>query len=353
MSANLPSRVLLAAYSPYPPLAESLAAALGRLGVDSRIFHAWLCNTWFDRLIIHPLNHYAHSLRLTPKGVTLLAGHPKSHKEWRSRKFLELQRQYQPDLVLLTGILRFKPEVLQVLNQSATVFYWFTEAEHRFSEVVHELPYYHHVFFLSSLGLKQARALGYTKVSLLQHAVDTGAFRPLKLPLLHDWCFVGQWHERRQRYVAGLAEVSRRFVIYGPRWRKHNLCRPVIFSRIKGQGLWGEDLIRLYNQTRVVINISVWADEAGGGWGVNQRLLEAPACGACLLSDYNRDAELLLTPGRDFISAKSLAEMQEWLAVLLADEAKRSAIARQGCERASRLRNYDDLVAEVLQQYRS
>jgi len=351
MSKTLPSRVLLVSYGPHPPLAESLAAAFGRLGVDTHIFHAWRCNTWFDRLIIHPVNHYAHSLRLVPKSVDLFAGHPKSHKEWRSKQILEVQRRYQPDLVLITGILRFKPEVLQELRQSTTVFFWFTESEKRFAEVVQELPFYHHIFVLSSLGVERARELGFTNVSLLQHGVDTSLFRPLELPQRYDWCFVGQWHPRRQQYVEGLAKVSQRFVIYGPRWRKHNLLRPAILSRHKGRGLWGEELVRLYNQTRVVINISVWADEAQGGWGVNQRLLEAPACSACLLSDYSRDAELLLTPGQHFISARTLPEMQEWLAVLLADDQLRQKIARQGYERASQVRNYDHLVAEILNYY--
>ncbi len=347
MSHPQPARVLIVSYSPYPPLAESLAAAWERAGATTHIFHSWLCNTAFDRLIIHPLNHLAHNLRLLPKSVNLFEGHPKSHKEWRSAQLLRVFRQFQPQLVLITGIQRLKPEVLTALHQESRVFYWFTESEQRFGEVAGELPFYHHCYFISSLGLSRARDLGVERASLLPHAVDTALFRPLSLPFGYDWCFVGQWHPRRQQYIEGLAQVSGNLAIYGPRWRKNNWRRPSLWRRIKASGIWGEDLVRLYNQTRVVINISVWADEHRGGRGVNQRLLEVPACGACLLSDYTSDAELLLTPGRDFAMAESFPDMQRQLAELLAQEDKRQAMARRGYEKAAQLRSYDDLVAQV------
>jgi spore maturation protein CgeB len=77
------------------------------------------------------------------------------------------------------------------------------------------------------------------------------------------------------------------------------------------------------------------------------RLLEVPACGTCLLTDFASDAQLLLTPEQEFISAASLEEMQEKLTELLADDEKRNRIARRGYERASRVRTYDDMAAEI------
>jgi spore maturation protein CgeB len=328
-------------------LGELVAAAFERLGVATRVFYSWLCNSWYDRLVIHNINHWAHNFRLVPKSVDLFAGHPKTHKEWRSRELLRLYREFQPDLILIAGVQRFKKEALQELYDRTRVFFWFTEAETRFGEIVADLPWYHHLYVLSSTNLEQAKSLGVKQVSLLQHAVDTTRFRPLELPARWDWCFVGQWHDRRQKYIEGLAEVSKNFVIYGPRWRKHNLLNPFLLARIKGKGIWGEGLIRLYNQTRVVVNISLWGDEKRRASGVNMRLLEVPACRACLLTDYSRDAERLLTPGQEFVSATNLAEMQAGLAGLLADPEQRRDIARCGYERASRVRNYEDLVQQI------
>ena len=351
MPARLPHRVLVVAFSSQPPLAEAVAAAFGRRGVSTRIFHSWPCNTLFDRLIIHPVNHWAHNLRLVSKGVDLFQGHPKSHKEHRSRELLRLFREFQPDLVLLTGVQRFTPEVLPELQRSSPVFFWFTESEKRFGEIETELTHCHRAYFISTAALEEARRRGFERVRLLQHCLDKSQFYPLDLPKIYDWCFVGQWHERRQQYVEGLAKVSRNFVLYGTRWRKRNWRQPALWRRIRGRGIWGEPLTRLYNQTRVVINISVWGAEHQGGAGVNMRLLEVPACGACLLSDYSRDAALLLTPEQEFVSAASLPEMQERLRDLLADDQKRRRIAQAGYQRAVRSRSYDDLVEHLCRDW--
>lgn len=347
-----PQRVVIVVNIPRPPVGEGLARAFGKVGSDTRVFMSHLVNTRFDRYLIHNINHWARNLRLVPKGTDLFEGHLLSHKEYRNRKFLELCREFRPDLVFLTRGLRFKLETLAALREFTTVFCWYTESEGRFPEIEPELPYYHHTYFFSSLSLARARALGFTNTSLLLHALDTSLFHPLGLPKLYDWCFVGQWNPRRQQFCQGLARVSKNFAIYGPRWRKRAYRDLTVWWRIKGRELWGEDLNRLYNQTRVGINISVWGDKAGESHGANMRLLEIPATGTCLLTDYSSDAERLLTPEEEFVAAAGLAEMQEKLAALLADQARRERIARQGCLKASHIRTYDDLVAEIAADWR-
>jgi spore maturation protein CgeB len=66
-----------------------------------------------------------------------------------------------------------------------------------------------------------------------------------------------------------------------------------------------------------------------------------------LLTDFASDAQLLLTPEQEFVNASSLEEMQEKLTELLANDEKRDHIARQGYEKASRVRTYDDMAAEI------
>lgn len=347
---KLPARVLIVTQVDKPPLAAAMADAFRKRGIETRVFYSWLCNTWFDRLVIRPLNHYARTLRLIPKSRNLFQGHPKSHKEWRSRHAMEICRAFRPDLILITGIQRFNPEVLDVFQENSTVFYWFTESENRFHEIEKELSYYDHIYCISSLSLEQARERGHS-ASLLLHAVNTAQFHPLNLPKVYDWCFVGQWHPRRQKYAEGLAKVSWKFAIYGPRWRRRTWDRPALWFGIKGKGIWEEKLNRLYNQTKVVININVWGDENRSSHGVNMRLLEVPACRTCLLSDYARDAEKLLVPGEEFVMAANLPEMQDKLAELLRDERKREEIAEKGYRKATTIRTYDHLVAQICEDW--
>uniref|UniRef100_A0A7C3Z943 Spore protein YkvP/CgeB glycosyl transferase-like domain-containing protein n=1 Tax=Desulfobacca acetoxidans TaxID=60893 RepID=A0A7C3Z943_9BACT len=352
MADRYPQRVVIVVNIPRPPVGAGLARAFAKLGSEPKIFMSHLVNTRFDRYVIHPLNHLAHNLKILPKGVNFFENHPLCHKEYRNRRFLELCREFKPDLIFLTRGLRFKAETLAALRELTTVFCWHTESESRFPEIEPELPYYHHTYFFSSLSLRRARALGFANTGLLLHALDTSLFYPLGLPKGYDWCFVGQWHPRRQRYCEALARVSRNFVIYGPRWRKKVYRQPVIWRRIQGWEIWGEDLNRLYNQARVAVNISVWGENPGESHGANMRILEIPATGTCLLTDHAGDAARLLTPGVEFVAAADLKDMQEQLAALLADEDRREQIAGLGCQKASRLRTYDHMAAEIAADWR-
>ena len=347
LAKSYPQRIVIVVNIPRPPVGEGLARAFAKQGSQTRVFMSHLVNTPFDRYVIHHLDHLGHNLRILPKGVSFFEGHPSSHKEYRNRKFLELCREFQPDLVFLTRGLRFKLETLAALREMTTLFCWHTESEGRFPEIEPELPYYHHTYFFSSLSLTRARGLGFANTSLLLHALDTSLFYPLGLPKKYDWCFVGQWHPRRQRYCEALARVSGNFAIYGPRWRKKVYRQPRLWRRVQGAEIWEEDLNRLYNQTRVAVNISVWGDKPGESHGANMRLLEIPATGACLLTDHIGDAARLLTPGEEFVAAASPEDMQEQLAALLADEARREEIARRGCEKAARIRTYDHMAEEI------
>jgi hypothetical protein len=52
------------------------------------------------------------------------------------------------------------------------------------------------------------------------------------------------------------------------------------------------------------------------------------------------------------VAAASPEEMQKQLALLLADEARREDIARRGCQKASRIRTYDHMAAEIAADWR-
>ena len=60
------------------------------------------------------------------------------------------------------------------------------------------------------------------------------------------------------------------------------------------------------------------------------RIFEALACGIPLLSAPWDDCEHLFTPGQDFIMCRSGGEMQQELAALQADPARRAALVSQG-----------------------
>lgn len=334
-------------------LPEACAKAFEAIGATTRIFYTGLCNTWYDRYVIHTVNHYAHTLRLVPKTVNLFQGHPKSHKEYRSRQLFLLCQEFNPDMVFLIRGEGVKVEVLEELRRRTRLLCWFVEGEYRLREIVGEMRAYHHLYFMSSKALEWGKAQALERVGLLQHAVDTNRFHPMGLPKIYAWCFLGSHSRRRQEYLASLMEASRRCVIYGPKWRRRAWREPRLWLRVRGKGLLGDKVNHLYNQCKVVVSIASWGNAEQGPSGVNMRFLEMPASGACLLTDYASDAERLLVPGEDFVSAESAADMKARLAELLADDEKRDRIARNGCEKAKRVRTYRDLVRQICADWAS
>jgi len=347
-----PGRVLIVTDNDRIGQAESLAAALQKRGTQARVFYSIPCNTRFDRYIIHPVNHYANTLRLVSKHTNLFQGHPKSHKEFRSAQLRRLCQEYRPELlVLLRGRLGFTHAALAEVKREARLFCWFIEGDHLVREIAEEAVLYDRLYTISTEALAWAERQGLREVSLLQHAVDTDRFFPMSLPKVHDWCFLGGWSPRRQTYLRALLQVSARCVIYGAGWRRRAWRSPRLWLQVYGRGIWGPAVNRLYNQCRVVINVSSWQETGRGPAGLNMRFLEVPAAGACLLSDYAGDAERLLRRGEEFMSADTPEEMQAKLAQLLADDAERERVARRGRETASGVRTYSHVAEELCRDW--
>src|SRR5882762_7926026 len=74
---------------------------------------------------------------------------------------------------------------------------------------------------------------------------------------------VGSWSQKRQRFIEAALDVSENRVVYGPKWYRKTF-RDRRFRRIvKGRYLAGEPLVRLYNRSKIVINVTEWG--AGDG----------------------------------------------------------------------------------------
>src|SRR5437762_14330268 len=102
--AKEPKRVIIVVNADKPTVGPALASAFVRRGVETKIFFSRFCNTLYDRLIIHTVNHYAHTFRLVAKSVDLFEGHPKSKREYTNREFLKLFVTFAHDLVFLARI---------------------------------------------------------------------------------------------------------------------------------------------------------------------------------------------------------------------------------------------------------
>ncbi len=334
------------------PISIGFARAFARAGVQAQVFELAKANTWQDRLLFHTINHWAHNLRLVPKSKDLFAAHPLNHRNWRSSQLVEKVRQWRPQLVFVVRTKPVTPEALAQVRELSALFGWWIHGENRFEETYPEVGLYDMFYFFSSECLNWSRQRGHQAVDLLIHAIDTQLYYPLEnQSQRHDWVFVGAWDRVRQEIMESLAGRSANFAIYGPNWRKRNRGNRLLGPGIKGQEIWGQDLVRLYNQARVALNVSQWGGPGRRRVGMNLRVLEALACRACLLTDYAEDAGDFLRPEEHFAVYEGPAQAAQALGRLLEEPERRERLAAAGYARVVPQFSYDARVEQLLADY--
>lgn len=338
-------RKILIAYSSRPPILDYLSAAFQRRGIEARVVRADE-NTWFDRHVIHRVNKLAHSLRLLPKSRHLFGNHPLSHLNFRSRRLREAWEEFDPDLLLLIRGLNFRADVLDQMHPK---FGWWVEHEGRVAEALRDIDAFDGYFFMNESCVQAARNHGFHHVDYLAHAVDPSVFCPLKgIFKRYDACFVGNWSAKRQQYLEAALEITPDIAIYGGKWLRKCWNRPAILKCWKGAYIDGDSLNRLYNESRVVLNVTNWGNGEGRARsGMNMRVLEVPATGSLLLTDESLEMNEFLTPGVHVATYGSFDEFAPRLSHLLAVPGEREAMASAGCAHVRSRHTYDH-VAEVI-----
>ncbi len=342
---------ILVAYFPRPPIIAYLKEAFERKGIEAHGFYSDV-NNWFDRYFIHYVNKTAHNLRILPKSRILFTEHPLSHLHYRSRVLLSKVREVSPDAVLIIRGRRFSDTVLKEIGKTSVLMGWWIEGEERMEEAFREFDLFDHYFFMSSVCIEEGQRRGFRNISLLHHSVSTKAFHPVESEKKYDWCFVGGWSPGRMAYIERAFQVSRNGVIYGPKWLKKNFFNMMLHDIVKGRYIAGEDLARLYNESRVVLNITRWG--TGGGkqrGGLTMRVVEVPACKACLLTDDSRDLEKVVTPGEHVAVYEGVDDFEKKLDHYIRSEADREQIAMGGFKHVVANHTYDAMVDEISSAY--
>lgn len=343
-----PERVLLTYFS-RPPILEYLGRAFQRLGIQVRSIHAEE-NSWFDRFVIHRINKLAHNLRLLPKDRQLFSRHPLAHHNYRSQRFLDAYEEFRPDLVLVVRGPGIRPDVLA---RTRPLFGWWIEHDSR-PEVLDGLDRYDRHFFINQSLVREARRAGFQQVDTLFHAVDPERFHPLPGTRKSvDVCFVGGWSPRRQRYLEAALAVTRNIVIYGGKWAKRCRDRPDVLRCWRGPYIEGEALNALYNQSRIVLNVTNWGRDNHLHSGMTMRIVEVPASGTFLLSDVSEEMPAMFEADRQIGVFHNLGEFGEKLAHWLTHDAERETVAAAGLAQVLSHHTYDRMAERIIGQYRT
>jgi glycosyltransferase involved in cell wall biosynthesis len=342
-------RRVLIAYTSRPPIIDYLSAALRRRGVEAKGLVADH-NTWFDRLVIHRVNKLAHNFRIIPKSRFFFENHPLAHMNFRSNLLRSEIRAYDPDIVLLIRGLGFRSWALEGARAK---FGWWVEADERVNEALSEAPWFDRFFFINSSSVEAARRAGYSHARYLSHAVDPSRFRPLAGTAKDlDFCFVGSWSKKRQRFIEAALEVSENGAVYGPKWFRKTFKDRRLRRVVKGRYIEGEPLVRLYNRAKIVINVTEWGANAGASRsGMTMRLFEVPATGSFLLTDDSAETSRAVTPGQHVETFSDIEDFKTKLRFYLDHPEARERIAAQGLQHVRANHTYDQMADTLIAAY--
>ncbi len=197
-----------------------------------------------------------------------------------------------------------------------------------------------HFFFTDSALLAEAERLGCTRGHYLPLAMNPDVFSG-GLPWEErspEPLFVGAWSENREQLLAG---VRTPLAIYGKGWDRLRGTP----HRIHAANIALSRVARLYGEHRYVLNVINSANIVSG---LNMRCFEAPAAGACLVTDNVQDLPRCYIPGEEVVVYDGAPALDATLARLAADDAAGARIAARGRARCVREHTYAHRVRTMI-----
>lgn len=108
---------------------------------------------------------------------------------------------------------------------------------------------------------------------------------------------------------------------------------------------WNEDLIKIYNSAKIVLNI-----HSHGKSDLNMRVFEATACGALLLTEERRCLGDFFDINKEILTFKDKNELKKRVEYYLVHEEKRKEIALVGQKRVYLEHTYEHRVREIIEE---
>jgi spore maturation protein CgeB len=248
-------------------------------------------------------------------------------------------RRRRADLILVFKGTRLDPATVAELRRDLGGRWanWFPDDPHDLEVSARLSPAYDCFFTHDSSSLERHRRAG-ARAYYLAFGCDPAYHRPLdagarwRAPLV----FVGSRDAARARVIAQLADLA--IAAWGPGW--------------PNGPLYGDDFIRALAGATLGVNIHQQFGDGGDparyGTGANMRVFELAAVGAPQLSDAKADIARHLTPDREIVLYRTVAELRDRARALLADEGLRRALAAAARQRALREHTWTHRIAELL-----
>lgn len=327
-----------------------IGKALRQLGYEVRIFNAALKHQ-LDQYFFKQINKTLWNLRLMDKGKSLGRDSRYNNRNFIAMKLEQQIKEFKPDILFFE--IGYKPplRLLERLSDYGVkrIVAWWTTTSNWMSMEETDASFYDAVFFFCRKLIPHATAKGF-RAFYLPHGANSYLFRKVDLSVEDlrrfacDIVFVGECKPARRKAVNKILEHD--IHIWGPKWKFENWWDYRLIRRVRGSGLFGEDLVKQYNAAKIVLNINAWSGDVTGG--MNQRVFDVPVCGSFLLTDYCDELDDYYKIGEEIETFRTTEEMKDKVDFYLKNEKARNHIASRGYERSMQLPHLEEKIKEAM-----
>jgi spore maturation protein CgeB len=274
-------------------------------------------------------------------------------QQWINRNFLKCVYKVKPDIVLITGGHRIHAKSLQTLKETpARSVLWTTDAPIRFKPILSTAPFYDYIFCQGTEAIELLSKAGIRNAYWLPMACDAKMHRKMHLSekehacFANDIVFVGSYHPNREVIIKELTDFD--IGIWGPGWKEH--CRKSILeTRIKGSHTPTDIWIKLYSACKIALSIHYQHPQKKVPvYQASPRIFESMACGAFVMSDYQKDVFSLFKNGAHFVGFEYVNELKKKMRYYLHHADEREKIANRGRREVKKNHRYVDRVEKLL-----
>ena len=183
-----------------------------------------------------------------------------------------------------------------------------------------------------SEGFEKRQKEGFNNVYLSQWGCNHLLFKNLGLPKIYDVSFVGRCYGKRREFVDTLRNHGLDIRTFGLGW--------------KGGGRVPQsELIRIYNQSKISLNISFAS--SGDKTQIKGRDFEAVGCGSLLLTRDTKEITSYFVPDEEIVTYNDSNDALKKIEYYLKNEDERKKIAKKGFERLMREHTMEKRVTDI------
>lgn len=270
-----------------------------------------------------------------------------------NKKMLKLALDTQPDMAIISGGHRICGDTINALkkNNAVTVL-WTTDAPIHFDPILAVAPYYDQIVCQGTEAIELLNKASITGAKWLPMACDPDVHRPIAISLTdkeqygQDVVFVGSYYPNREQTLLALVDFD--LAIWGPGWEQLPLDSQ-LRKFVRGGKLTPDEWTRIYCASKIVLTIH-YQDPEGRipVYQASPKIFEALACGAFVLSDWQRDVGALFDDGCHLAFFNDSHDLAGKVQYFLDHPEQRKSIANSGRTQVLAQHTYRHRIEELI-----